>query len=142
MKKIVAVTAGVWILCLLSGCFLVPIALVGGGVIGGLAISEDTVQTEFDKGYDQVWGASVEALEKVGAVETKDKEIGRIEGHARKSKVTIKLEQVTASTVRIQVKARKTVGVLPDIKTAQRIAYRINTSLKEAGDVQTSKAGK
>ncbi len=132
MGRALALTVGGAVACLLCGCVLVPIALVGGGVVGGMAISEDTVQTEFDRSYDEVWAASLDVLEKAGGIETKDKEIGRIEAYVPKSKVTIKVEQLTASTVRVQVKARKVARVLPDIKTAHRIAYRIGASLKES----------
>jgi len=130
VQKIIAVSLGVCMTCALSGCILVPIALVGGGVIGGMAISEDTVQTEFDRSYAQVWDASLAVLDKAGAIEIKDKELGIIQGYVRKSKVTVRLEELTASTVRIQVKARKSAGVLPDIKTSHTIAYRVSKSLR------------
>lgn len=142
MTKIIALSASVLAMYVISGCALVPVALVGGGVVGGMAISEDTVQTEFDRNYDQAWGTSVSVLERAGAIETSDKEAGRIEGYVRKSKVTIRLEQLTPSTVRIQVKARKSAGVLPDIDTAHTIAYRITTALTESPRPAASSPGK
>ena len=131
MRRIVALVVGVGTLWLLCGCVLVPIALIGGGVIGGIAIGQDTVQNEFDRSYDEVWDASMKVIDEAGAIETKDKEIGRIRGYVPKSKVTVTITQLTESTVRIQVKARKTAGVVPDIKTAHRVAHRIATALKE-----------
>ena len=62
-----------------------------GGIVGGIAISEDTVQTEFDQGYDQVWNASVDVLRKAGSLITKYKQAGRIEAHVPKSKVTVRV---------------------------------------------------
>jgi len=142
MRRIITLAIGNLVICFLCGCFLVPVALVGGGIVGGIAISEDTVQNEFDCAYDKVWDASVDALDKAGGIESKDKEAGRIVGYARKSKVTIAVEQLTASTVRIQVKARKTAGVVPDIKTADSIAHRISLGLKEASPAPPSEAAK
>lgn len=140
MRKIITLVIGNLIICFLCGCFLVPVALVGGGVVGGMAISEDTVQNEFDVAYDKVWDASADALDKLGNIESKDKDAGRIEGYVRKSKATIRVEQLTAATVRIQVKVRKSAGVLPDIKTAHTIAHRIATTVKEAPAAETSEA--
>ena len=142
MNKIIAPVIGLCLMCLLCGCVLVPIALVGGGVVGGMAISEDTVQTEYDGSYDEVWDASVKVLDEAGAIESKDKEIGRVRAYVPKSKVTVRVERLTASTVRIQVKARKSAGVLPDINMAHRIAYRISEALKEAARPEAPKAVK
>jgi len=132
MAKIFGLIVGSGIMCFLCGCVLVPLALVGGGVVGGLAISEDTVQTEFDRSYDDVWDACVEVLGSAGAIEMKDKEVGRIQGYVPKSKVTVTVEQLTPAAVRIQVKARKAARLLPDINMSHRIAYRIGMSLKES----------
>jgi hypothetical protein len=135
MWKITLWTVGIGTLCLFCGCVLIPIALVSGGVIGGIAISEDTVQNEFDYSYDAVWNASVDVLEESGFIEAKDKEIGTIKGYVPKSKVTITVSQLTKSTVTIQVKARKSAGVVPDINTAHRVAHRIAAALEEtSGD--------
>lgn len=142
MNRIIALVIGLCLMCLLSGCFLVPVALVGGGVVGGMAISEDTVQTEFDQSYDRVWNASVKVLDEAGAIETKDKEIGRIRAYVPKSKVTVTVERLTPSTVKLQVKARKSAGVLPDINMAHRIAYRISEALKEPARAEAPKAVK
>jgi hypothetical protein len=142
MRKIGLLTLGCVISWLACGCVLIPIALVGGGIIGGIAISEDTVQNELDASYDEVWDASVKVLEGAGAVETKDKEIGEIRGYVPKSKVTITVSQLTPSTVRIQVKARKTAGVVPDIKMAHRVAYRIVQSVQKTSDKGDSGGGK
>lgn len=139
MRKIGLLTLGWVISWLACGCVLIPIALIGGGIVGGIAISEDTVQNEFDASYDEVWDASVNVLEESGVVETKDKEAGHIQGYVPKSKVTITVSQLTPSAVRIQVKARKTAGVVPDIKMSHRIAYRIVQSVQKTPDKGDSK---
>ena len=142
MRKTGLLTLGCVISWLACGCVLIPIALVGGGIVGGIAISEDTVQNELDASYDAVWDASVKVLEEAGAVETKDKEAGHIQGYVPKSKVTITVSQLTPSTVRIQVKARKTAGVVPDIKMAHRVAYRIVGSVQKTSDKGDSEESK
>jgi hypothetical protein len=143
MQKIIAVTLGISLLSFLSGCILVPLGLMAGGVVGGIAISEDTVEAAFDRSYNQVWDASVEVVDKAGAVESEDRGAGTIQGLVRKTKVTVKLEQLTPATVRVRVKARKWVARFkPDIKTADKIAYRIGQVLQEVADPVTSQSGR
>ena len=141
MQKTMAVAVGLGVVCMLSGCVLVPIALVGGGVIGGIAISEDTVQTDFDESYDDVWNAALQVVDQLGAIEIKDEDVGRIQGYVPKSKVMVQLQQLTPATVRVHVKARKTAGVVPDIKTSHRVAHGIAEALEESAAAEASSAG-
>jgi hypothetical protein len=141
MQKVIAVVAGIGVACMVSGCVLVPIALVGGGVIGGIAISEDTVQTDFDESYDEVWNAALGVVDELGKVEIKDEDVGRIQGYVPKSKVTVQLQQLTPSTVRVHVKARKTAGVVPDIKTSHRVAHGIAEALEETASSEEGSVG-
>ena len=103
-----------------SGCALL---LLGGGVLGGVAISEDTVRSDLDKPFNQIWDIAHQELKEMGAVTLKDKEHGRLEADVEHARVWIALDQLTPKTVRLEVKARK--NMLPKIKLAQKISTRI-----------------
>jgi len=113
----------------LSGC----IYLIVGGVAaaGGYAISRDTIQGETDKGFDEVWSAAVEVMGIMGMVDTESYELGQIIGIVNGARVTVTISQVTPSTVRLQVKARK--AIFPSIANAQNVYVKIMDHSSEAG---------
>lgn len=105
-----------------SGCaaFLIGTA----GVLGGVAISEDTVQSDIDVGYDPLWNVVLNEIEKMGGeVILKNKPQGLIKTKVKSSRVSIKFEYLTEKTVRLKITARK--NYLPNIKLAHEIAARI-----------------
>ena len=105
-----------------SGCAAI---LLGAGVVGGMAISDDTVQSYVDKNFDSLWKISLDVLEKMGEVTDKDKDKGVIKAVVEKSDVTVKLEIVTEKATRLKVSARKIKKVLPNIDLATKINNRI-----------------
>ena len=110
--------AAVWIL---QGC---AVFLVGtAGVLGGMAISEDTVQSEIEGGYRKVWGVTLDELEQLGTITMKDEAGGHIEAKVKSSEVVATLEQATDKVVRLKVKARK--RLLPNVKLAHEIVGRV-----------------
>ena len=113
-----------WIPCLTllaQGC---AVFLVGtAGVLGGMAISEDTVQSEVEAGYRKVLGVTLDELERMGTVTMKDETGGRIEAKVKSSEVVATLEQATDKVVRLKVKARK--RLLPNVKLAHEIVGRV-----------------
>ena len=117
-KKILC---SVFILITLSGCAAL---LLGTGVLGGVAISEDTVKSEVDAGFDQVWSATLNEVEKMGGEFTvKDKVRGVIEVKVKSSNVHIEIDRLTPKTIRMTVKSRK--HLLPNIKLAHEISARV-----------------
>ncbi len=118
---------GVLVGALFSGCALYPVVLVGTGVLGGVAISEDTVKSEVDVDYDRVWNAVLNEMEKSGDVILKDKIHGTVEGKVQSSEIHITVERITPKTVRFKVKSRK--HFLPNIKLAHELSTRIMRQL-------------
>ena len=114
------------ILCaalLAQGC---AVLLLGtAGVLGGMAISEDTVQSDMEAGYRKVWGVTLDEIERMGTVKMKDEAGGRIEAKVKGSEVVATLEQTTDKVVRLKVKARKNTGLLPNVKLAHEIVGRV-----------------
>lgn len=109
------------VFCLLFSCYGCAAILLGAGVLGGMAISDDTVQSYIDKNLDSLWKISVDVLTKVGSIEEKDKDKGIIKASVEKSNVTLKFEMVTEKTTRLKITARKIRNLLPDIKLAASI---------------------
>ena len=105
----------------LQGC---AVFLVGtAGVLGGMAISEDTVQSDMEADYRKVLGVTLDELEQIGTVTMKDEVGGRIEAKVKSSEVVATLEQATDKVVRLRVKARK--RLLPNVKLAHEIVGRV-----------------
>jgi hypothetical protein len=122
MKKY-ALVLSLMIGCLgLYGCAAV---LVGAGVAGGIAISEDTAKLEVDTNFDRAWKITLNTVKSMGVVGSSDRDSGKIEATIQDSKVEAKIIPLTAKTVRIQVKARK--NLLPNMDLAMRIINRINS---------------
>lgn len=106
----------------LQGCAALLIGTAG--VIGGVAISEDTVQSDIDAGFDQIWNTALNEIEKIGGeVTLTEKFRGVIEAKVRSSSVRMTLERITDKTVRLKVKSRK--NYLPNIKLAHELSARI-----------------
>lgn len=107
--------------CLLSsGCIYV---VAGVGVLGGYAISKDTIQGETDRSFESLWGASLDVLDIMGLVYTEHKSKGVIEAKVNSSDVKVAIEELTPKTARLRVSARK--YLLPDINLAQKIYIKI-----------------
>ncbi|MBI4436856.1 MAG: DUF3568 family protein [Candidatus Omnitrophica bacterium] len=115
------ILCSLFILLTLSGCAAL---LIGTGVLGGVAISEDTVRSEVDTEYDRAWATTLNELEKMGGEFTvKDKVRGVIEVKVRASNIHIEVDRLTPKTIRLTVKSRK--RLLPNIKLAHEISARV-----------------
>jgi len=114
-------------LFLFSNCALF---LIGAGVGGGIAISKDTIEGHFDKKLDQVWKASREVLMNEGFIRLEDRPHGQIDAEVKKSDVKVEVLQVSERTVRIRVKARKGLKLLPNPGLANELYNNIFYKLK------------
>lgn len=104
------------------GCAAV---LIGAGVAGGVAISEDTAKLDIDTSYSRAWKVAYDTIKDMGAINVQDKNSGRIEANIQNTHVVAKVLPLTAQTVRIEVKARK--NLLPNMDLAMLIVNRINS---------------
>lgn len=114
-------------LLLFSNCALF---LVGAGVGGGIAISRDTIEGHFDRKQDQVWKAAREVLMQEGFIRLEDKPHGQIEAEVKKSEVKVEVAQVSEKTVRVRVKARRGLKLLPNPDLANELYNHIFAKLK------------
>ncbi len=93
------------------------------GVLGGYAISKDTIQGETDKSYDSLWDSALMVGRIRGQIKYEDPTKGYIELEAESSRVYIRLIRLTAATTRLRVSARK--YHLPNLGLAQDIFVKI-----------------
>ena len=106
----------------LSGC--APLIIGGAvGVLGGYAISKDTIQGEADKDYDLLWQAASTVASIKGKITTEDKTKGYLESRVNSSRVRIQIIRLTKATTQLSVSARK--WGLPNISLAQEIFIKI-----------------
>ncbi len=121
MRKTVLVLAVVpFIILQLAGC--APV-LIATGVMGGYAISKDTIQGETDKNYDALWSSALTISKIRGNVKYEDSTRGCIELEVESSKVDIRLIRLTQATTRLRVKARR--YHFPNLSLAEDIFMKI-----------------
>ena len=116
------------ILISISGC-LAPI-IVGGavGVLGGYAISKDTVQSETDTPYDNLWNSAVQVARIRGVIEQEDSLRGYLKVKVEASEVQIRLVRLTRATTRMRISARR--YHLPNLNLAEDIFAKIMEGAK------------
>ena len=105
----------------LSGCFY--LFLGGVAAAGGYAVSQDTIQGETSKDFSEVWDAAVDIVSIMGNITSQSEALGKISAIVNSSKVTVQVLQLTPSTVRLKVKARK--NIFPSIANAQDVFVKV-----------------
>jgi hypothetical protein len=115
------------VLCLLiSGC--VPLIIGGVGVLGGYAISRDTIAAESSRGSEDIWKAAKDVLPVMGIIKSIDEDTKTIEANIYSSVVIVRVEKITEATNRLKVKARK--FMMPNIGLAEKIFVKIMQRLE------------
>lgn len=105
-----------------SGC--VPLIIGGAaGALGAYAISKDTIQGDTDKAYGRLWNSAVTVARSRGTIKEEDNIRGYLQFQDGTTIVTVKLVQLTRSSVRLKVTGRK--HHLPDINLAQEVFVKI-----------------
>lgn len=106
----------------LTGC---AAFIVGGavGVLGGYAVSRDTIQGEIDKSQDSLRTAAVQVLHMMDAQEIDESATWKISAKIGKSSAVLTFEQLTSETTRLKVRCRR--YLLPNLKLAQTLYVRV-----------------
>ncbi|NQT33024.1 MAG: DUF3568 family protein [Candidatus Omnitrophica bacterium] len=108
-----------------TGCALF---LIGAGAAGGIAISKDSAELNLDKPYAEVYEATVDVLDEMGAVKLQDIKAGRVEASVQGSSVTAKVKRITEKTTGITVSARK--NLLPNVDMAVNVLNNVNNKFQ------------
>ena len=111
-----------------SGCVYM---IIGGvGALGGYVVSPDTVEGIMtDKDQGDVWAAAVDVISVMGIIQERSEPGGVIVAKIQNAKVTVTIFQMSQSTVRLTVKARKT--FFPKIRVAQEVYVKIVNDLTQ-----------
>ncbi|MDO8730002.1 MAG: hypothetical protein Q7J69_02290 [Candidatus Omnitrophota bacterium] len=118
---------------LLIVCFSLPLCggcapvLLATGVVAGYAISRDSVLMDLDQPWDRVWSAAQQEVTERGLVKRENPKRGRLDARVEETDVVVALKQLTPSTVRVVVRARK--NLLPKVDVAQKVALGIQRRL-------------
>ena len=103
-------------------CGCAPVLLATGAVVG-YAASRDSVLLDMDQPWDRVWSAAQQEVTEQGQVERENPKRGRLDARVEEADVVVTLKQLTSSTVRVVVRARK--NLLPKVDVAQKVALGI-----------------
>ena len=114
---------------LLLYCLCLPLCggcapvLIATGAVAGYAVSRDSVLMDMDKPWDPVWRAAQQEVQESGQLKRENPKRGRLDARVEEADVVVSLKQLTLSTVRVIVRARK--NLLPKVDVAQKVALGI-----------------
>ena len=111
----------------LNGC--VYLAIGGAGALGGYIASPDTVEGVTESAAGQVFDTAVEVVSIMGLIESKNEAGGVIKARINGASVTVIIVEMSSSSVRLGVKARK--HYLPKISLAQDVFVKIMSRVNE-----------
>ena len=104
-----------------SGCAALWVA---GGAAAGYALTRDSmIFTVEDRSFRRVWEAAARETRRQGTVKAEDAGKGRLDARIQDSDVVVTLEQLTVTTVRVTVRARK--NLLPRRGVAEQLGLAI-----------------
>ena len=127
-KKILSGILFVSLTFSVSSCVYLIIGSVGA--LGGYVASPDTFEGILsDKEQSDVWQAASEVISIMGIISERSEPGGILVAKIQNTKVTVKIFQMSKSTVRLTVKARK--AFFPRIKLAQEVYVKIVNELTE-----------
>ncbi|GEM_PF-3287655 len=119
--------SAILVICLFtSGC--VPLIIGGVGVLGGYAISRDTIAAESSRSIEDIWKAAKDVLPVMGIIKSSNEDTKTIEANIYSSVVIVRVEKLTEATNRLRVKARK--FMMPNIGLAEKIFVKIMQRLE------------
>ena len=106
-----------------AGCVPLWVGAGVAGIVGGYAVSPDTVQGTLNKSVQEVWDAAYEITGIMGQISQENANASEIIATISGTRVTVTIAAVSASTTRLSVKARK--AFMPKIDVAQDVYAKI-----------------
>lgn len=114
----------------LTGPGCAPV-LIATGAVAGYAVSRDVVNLDLDRSREQVWNACLEEAKHLGHVKREDAKRGRLDIDIEGAAVVVVLHPLTPTTVRVVIRARRT--LLPKPEIAQRLGFGIARRAERSG---------
>lgn len=112
---------------LFSGCVAI---ILGAGVAGGIAISQDTIRLQSNTNRDRAYNVTRQTLDRLGIINKEDQKTDTMEATVEDSHVVARIIPVTKNSMRIEIKVRK--NMLPNMDLASKIVNDINGRLHSA----------
>ena len=129
MKSAVPIGCSVLLLALgIGGC--APLLIASGAAVG-YAAGRDSAALDLDRPWNAVWDASKEEIQHQGLIKREDAKRGRIDAKVEEADVVLTVKQLTPSTVRVIVRARK--NLFPKVEIAQKLSVGIQRRAETAG---------
>jgi hypothetical protein len=122
MKQAGIKGAGIYGVALLTGVGIIPVAVVA------TFAGKDSVEQELKVPLGKLYETALQVLQGMGTVIGEKKSEGVITANVQGADVTVNLKEVSASSTKITVSARK--YMLPKQETANGVLYQITEKLK------------
>jgi hypothetical protein len=112
-----------------SGCIPLWVGAGVAGVVGGYAVSPDTVQGQVSRSLNETWDASKEIVGIMGQIVEENQQGNQLVGMISGTRVTVSFSAINVSTTKLSVKARK--SFVPKIDVAQDVYAKIVNSMEK-----------
>lgn len=122
MKQAGIQGAKIYGVAMLAGAAVLPVA------IAATFVGKDNVEQDFSASFDNVYGAGLEVLKRMGRVTREDKAAGVVSANINGSQVTLRVKKNPDNKIRVIISARK--YLLPKPEVAGGVLYEISNRLK------------
>ncbi len=128
-RSLMAVVMSIVIAGAFSGCVPLWVGAGVAGIVGGYAVSPDTVEGTTTHTTEECWDAAKQIAGIMGQVVQEGPSGSQLDATINGSKVTIVLSAINVSTTKLSVKARK--AFMPKIDVAQDVYAKIINSMEK-----------
>ena len=115
--------AQIYAVSALAGVAMLPVA------VAATFMGKDSVEADLKQREDNIYGAALNLLKRIGKVSAEDKAGGVINAEAHGASINLKLRKNSNNSIHITVSARK--FLLPKPEIASGILYQIQEELKK-----------
>jgi hypothetical protein len=119
----------VLMMSLFSGCIPLWVGAGVAGIVGGYAVSPDTVEGTTPHTYEDVWAAAKEIVGIMGRITQESPSGSQLDGVINGANITIVLSSVNVSVTKFSVKARK--SFMPKVDIAQDVYAKIINNIQK-----------
>ena len=128
-QPLTAIMALFFVVSAVSGCVPLWVGAGVAGIVGGYAVSPDTVEGTTSHSFEDCWNAAKEIAGIMGKVTQENPNGNQLLATINGAQVTIVLTAVNASVTKLSVKSRK--SFMPKIDIAQDVYAKIINSIQK-----------
>ena len=128
-QPVTAIVMLVFVLSAAPGCVPLWVGAGVAGIVGGYAVSPDTVEGTTSYSFEDCWSAAKEIAGIMGKITQESPNGSQLEAVINGAQVTIVLSSVNVSVTKLSVKSRK--SFMPKIDIAQDVYAKIINSMSK-----------